>query len=189
MKKQIRNGFMIAAMVASFGLYSCGESKEKDTTKSQEDEMEMPDKSAEDLVVEDVINVEFKETTTQEAFKHYIGVKSALVASDNTEAQKHANMLLKSLKEIKAEQTLLDATQQLADATDINKQREAFSKITKGMDMVLTGAVSSGEIYKQFCPMAFEGKGDYWYSSSKEIRNPYFGDKMLKCGRVEEIIN
>ena len=36
--------------------------------------------------------------------------------------------------------------------------------------------------------MAFEGKGDYWYSTSEEIRNPYFGDKMLKCGRVDETI-
>jgi hypothetical protein len=57
------------------------------------------------------------------------------------------------------------------------------------MESVLEGAISTGEIYKQFCPMAFEGKGDYWYSTSSEIRNPYFGDKMLKCGRVEKVIN
>ncbi len=193
MKKQIRNGFMIAAMVASFGFYSCGDNKNKneETTTVMDEEMNSEDQtdSTGTSNLEEVINVQFKETTTQAAFEHYIGVKSALVASDNTEAQKHANMLLESLKEVKAEQTLLDATQQLADATDINKQREAFSKITKGMEVVLTGAVSSGEIYKQFCPMAFDGKGDYWYSSSSEIRNPYFGDKMLKCGRVEEVIN
>lgn len=111
------------------------------------------------------------------------------MASDNSEAQKHANMLLTSLTEAKAEQALLDATKQLAEASDINKQREAFSKVTKGMESVLKGALSSGEIYKQFCPMAFEGKGDYWYSNSKEIRNPYYGDKMLKCGRIEEVLN
>ncbi len=193
MKKQIRNVFMIAALVASFGFYSCGENKNKneETTKVMDEEMNSEEKTdSTDLInVEEVINVQFKETTTQSVFEHYIGIKSALVASDNAEAQQHATMLLESLKEVEAEQTLLNATKQLVEATDINKQREAFSKITKEMEGVITGAISSGEIYKQYCPMAFEGKGDYWYSTSSEIRNPYFGDKMLKCGRVEEVIN
>ncbi|MBT7306171.1 MAG: DUF3347 domain-containing protein, partial [Bacteroidetes bacterium] len=26
-------------------------------------------------------------------------------------------------------------------------------------------------------------------SNSKEIRNPFFGDKMLKCGRIDKEIN
>jgi hypothetical protein len=93
------------------------------------------------------------------------------------------------LLEANAEQSLLDATMQLAEATDINKQREAFSKVTKGMEVVLDGTIASGQVYKQFCPMAFEGKGDYWYTNTEEIRNPYFGEMMLKCGRVEEVIN
>jgi len=193
MKKQIRNVFMIAALVASFGFYSCGDNKNKneETTTVMDEEMNSKEKtdSTDIINVEEVINVQFKETTTQSVFEHYIGIKSALVASNNTEAQQHATMLLESLKEIEAEQTLLNATEQLVEATDINKQREAFSKITKEMEGVITGAISSGEIYKQYCPMAFEGKGDYWYSTSSEIRNPYFGDKMLKCGRVEEVIN
>jgi len=193
MKKQIRNVFMIAALVASFGFYSCGDNKSKneETTTVMDEEMNSKEKtdSTDIINVEEVINVQFKETTTQSVFEHYIGIKSALVASNNTEAQQHATMLLESLKEIEAEQTLLNATEQLVEATDINKQREAFSKITKEMEGVITGAISSGEIYKQYCPMAFEGKGDYWYSTSSEIRNPYFGDKMLKCGRVEEVIN
>ena len=40
-------------------------------------------------------------------------------------------------------------------------------------------------MYKQFCPMAFNDQGGYWLSNSKEVRNPYFGDKMLKCGMVK----
>ncbi len=193
MKRILRNGLMVAAFAASLGFYSCGDNKNKneETTTVMDEEMNSEDQteSEEALNVEELINVQFKETATQTAFEHYIAIKSALVATDDTEAQKHAKMLLESLKEVKAEQTLLDATKQLVEATDINKQREAFSKITKDMEVVLTGALSSGEIYKQYCPMAFEGKGDYWYSTSSEIRNPYFGDKMLKCGRVEKVIN
>jgi len=36
--------------------------------------------------------------------------------------------------------------------------------------------------------MAFDGKGGYWLSNSKEIRNPYFGDIMLACGEVTEVL-
>jgi hypothetical protein len=48
----------------------------------------------------------------------------------------------------------------------------------------MEGALAAGTIYKQYCPMAFSNTGAYWLSESKEIRNPYFGDKMLKCGRI-----
>jgi hypothetical protein len=33
--------------------------------------------------------------------------------------------------------------------------------------------------------MAFGNTGAHWLSNTKEIQNPYFGDKMLKCGRVD----
>ena len=42
------------------------------------------------------------------------------------------------------------------------------------------------ELYAAFCPMAFDSKGAYWIAESEEIRNPYFGAKMPKYGRVEE---
>ena len=54
--------------------------------------------------------------------------------------------------------------------------------------MIKVAEITSGEVYKQYCPMAFEGKGGYWLSNSKEVRNPYYGDKMLKCGSVQETI-
>ena len=34
--------------------------------------------------------------------------------------------------------------------------------------------------------MAFAGKGAYRTSENREIQNPYFGDKMPKCGEKEE---
>ncbi|NJN26228.1 MAG: DUF3347 domain-containing protein [Cyclobacteriaceae bacterium] len=36
--------------------------------------------------------------------------------------------------------------------------------------------------------MAFNDEGAFWLSKEEEIYNPYFGDKMLKCGRMEEKI-
>jgi hypothetical protein len=36
--------------------------------------------------------------------------------------------------------------------------------------------------------MVEDNKGAYWLSESEEINNPYFGDKMLRCGEVKKII-
>ena len=190
MKRKVRNGLLVAVFATSLGLYSCVENGNKSEDKVMDHEMDHSSKadSIAEVNKEEVIDVQFKETTTGDVFEHYIELKNALVASNNSEAQEHAKMLKESLLVIKAEQSLIDATTQLEEATDINKQREAFSKVTKGMETVLDGSLASGQIYKQFCPMAFEGKGDYWYSSKEEIRNPYFGEMMLKCGRIEEIL-
>jgi hypothetical protein len=45
------------------------------------------------------------------------------------------------------------------------------------------------KIYEQFCPMYKNNEGGVWLSMNEEIRNPYFGDKMLKCGKVQREIN
>jgi Cu(I)/Ag(I) efflux system membrane fusion protein len=36
--------------------------------------------------------------------------------------------------------------------------------------------------------MAKNQEGARWISREKEIRNPYFGEKMLKCGSVVDLI-
>lgn len=34
--------------------------------------------------------------------------------------------------------------------------------------------------------MAFNNEGADLFSDSEQVRNPYFGDKMLSCGKVVE---
>jgi membrane fusion protein, copper/silver efflux system len=31
-------------------------------------------------------------------------------------------------------------------------------------------------------------RGAYWLSEFEQIKNPYFGDMMLRCGEVREIL-
>jgi hypothetical protein len=45
-----------------------------------------------------------------------------------------------------------------------------------------------GSVYVAYCPMANNNEGANWLSNDKEIKNPYFGDKMLRCGSVMETI-
>lgn len=37
--------------------------------------------------------------------------------------------------------------------------------------------------------MAFDGAGANWYADVKEISNPFFGEKMLRCGSIEKTIS
>ncbi|MDX1970916.1 MAG: efflux RND transporter periplasmic adaptor subunit [Candidatus Sumerlaeia bacterium] len=34
------------------------------------------------------------------------------------------------------------------------------------------------------CPMAFDGKGAGWLQVGREVANPYYGSKMLRCGKI-----
>lgn len=80
--------------------------------------------------------------------------------------------------------------QVISEVEDIEVQREHFASITDGMyKMVKTYDANDEAIYYTHCPMAFDNNGGYWLSKDKEIKNPYFGSKMLKCGSVKETIS
>jgi len=51
------------------------------------------------------------------------------------------------------------------------------------------GIDTSRELYLDFCPMADNNNGAVWISQFKEIKNPYFGEKMMTCGEVKETIH
>ena len=80
----------------------------------------------------------------------------------------------------------ISATNQSSES-DIKHQREHFKVLSKDVtDMVaITG--TQVKLYEQFCPM-YDG-GTAWLSTKEEIRNPYYGSQMLKCGKVQREIN
>ena len=52
--------------------------------------------------------------------------------------------------------------------------------------MLKKADLKNAGVYREYCPMAFDEKGAYWLSNDPEIKNPYFGNKMLDCGDVED---
>jgi hypothetical protein len=132
----------------------------------------------------------------------YFNLKDALVGDDNGKAKELGNKLVQSLKSFdvsnysdneKSElnDIIEDATEHAEhiSESDMAHQREHFKILSKDLtDMVaITG--TEMKIYEQFCPMYDNNKGGAWLSMNEEIRNPYFGDKMLKCGKVQREIN
>jgi Cu(I)/Ag(I) efflux system membrane fusion protein len=69
-------------------------------------------------------------------------------------------------------------------------KRVYFDVISATMYTMLKKAgLKNARVYHQYCPMAFNDKGAYWLSKDEEIKNPYFGDKMLECGEITDTIN
>ena len=75
----------------------------------------------------------------------------------------------------------------ITNAGDLDAARAAFAEMTAPM-VAATKVLGDGgqDLYVQYCPMAFDNAGADWVAVGSEIRNPYFGDAMLTCGKVTE---
>lgn len=186
MKRKFRNVAMIGLIAGMIGMVSCKQTNDEEKDASAPMQNEMHEEKVQDEDMEES-KAEFSNEITAKAYQDYLDIKDAMVTSD-PEAAKKAAADLKETYAQNDSNNIVNLAGHIATTDGIDRQRELFSELTAAMEPVLKESIASGEIYKQFCPMAFEGKGDYWYSSTKEIRNPYFGDKMLNCGRLEETI-
>lgn len=149
-----------------------------------------------------IVSLSASAQSTAPALTAYLGVKDALVATDGDKAKAQAITLATILTSVKAaslsaaDQKALTMAKTHATAisktTDVDTQREQFEMLSTSM-IALTKATKPAKrmaapTYVQYCPMAAGGKGASWLSDKKEVRNPYYGDKMLKCGSVKEEI-
>jgi Cu(I)/Ag(I) efflux system membrane fusion protein len=133
----------------------------------------------------------------------YYNLKDALVATDAAKADAAAAKLMSDAEGFglivsrqgnpAALQPHVETIQQESDALvntkvdSIETKRAHFSKISDAMYALLRAAeLKNGGIYRQFCPMALNDKGANWLSPESEIRNPYFGTKMMECGEVQD---
>lgn len=72
---------------------------------------------------------------------------------------------------------------------DIDRQREHFSLLSRHLIGIITITGSEKIVYQQYCPMYNNNQGAVWLSAKEEIRNPYFGNSMLRCGTVQKTFN
>ena len=76
----------------------------------------------------------------------------------------------------------------ISNSEDIEEQRASF----KALSLHLIRAVQlfgiNEKVFVEFCPMADNNKGGYWMSKEEKVFNPYFGDAMLTCGEVKQVI-
>ena len=133
----------------------------------------------------------------------YLKLKDALVKSNAKIASAESQKFFSDLQ--KVEMTLLkdkahsewmeklgileQSAKNIQSTNDLEKQRDSFSALSDALYTAFkTFNVTGLNAYYQYCPMAFNNKGAYWISGSKEINNPYFGEMMLRCGETKETL-
>jgi hypothetical protein len=132
------------------------------------------------------IAVTFEDEKLNTVFKEYIAVKNALINTDAAKTSANASTLMTAFANIGVEDVALKAAQNIVESDNVEEQRASFVVVTAEVEKMLNnGTITSGNYFKQYCPMAFNNNGGYWLSESDKIANPYFGDKMYRCGRID----
>ncbi len=73
---------------------------------------------------------------------------------------------------------------------NVEAQRKQFGFLSDALIQVVEAFGTEGNaLYVQHCPMAFDNEGADWLATEEEIQNPYFGDKMMRCGLVKKTMN
>ena len=136
-------------------------------------------------------------------YDHYLQMSDAFVDSDPDKVTQQSAYVLEALKKtemkylkgaahdiwMKQLPALEKALDKIRSSDDLEVQREAYAGFNLAFYKVLKAFGLEGDTaYYQYCPMALGDKGAYWFSDQKEIRNPYFGDAMLKCGETRETL-
>jgi len=134
---------------------------------------------------------------------HYFHLKNALANDDGKDAAVAGKAIVETMDKLdttllapdqkKVYKDLEDDTRENAEhiganADKIAHQREHFEMLSKDMYDLVKKFGAGQAVYQDFCPMYNDGKGATWVSETKEIKNPYLGQKMPTCGSIKEEI-
>ena len=135
-------------------------------------------------------------------FDNYFAVKDALVKTDGNTASTKATDLAKAISAVKMDKMtneehtvwmkvtkdLASDAEHIAETKQTSQQRNHFMALSKNMYALMKVSKTETPTYYQFCPMANDGKGANWLSKENAVKNPYYGNQMLTCGKVVETI-
>jgi len=135
-------------------------------------------------------------------FDNYFALKDALVKTDGNTASTKATDLAKAISTVKMDKLAMDEhmawmkvmkdlafdAEHIAETKETSHQRDHFTNLSKNMYALMKVSKQDTPTYYQFCPMANDGKGANWLSKENAVKNPYYGNQMLTCGKVVETI-
>ena len=159
--------------------------------------------AVEEKVLAPILVTKIQVAQLKEVFDSYFAVKDALVKTDGTLAATKAVLLLNSINAVKMENLTKEEhsewmkvmkelsfdAEHISETKDAGHQRDHFTSLSKNMYSVMKVSKQETPTYYQFCPMANKGKGANWLSRENIVKNPYYGSKMLGCGKTVETIN
>jgi len=129
----------------------------------------------------------------------YLALKDDFVGTDAEAAKADAAKFLVSLNNVGMELLKGDAHlfwmeklkamkghgKNISESSDVEEQRAQFSYLTDALVASMMAFGTPDTLFVQHCPMAMDGNGADWISKGEEIKNPYYGEKMLTCGSLK----
>ena len=140
----------------------------------------------------------------KEVLNEYIALKDAFVKEESnniiSQSEKIGAILSKvdmKLLENKEAQTfwmslekqLRVAVSSILKTTAIKEQRNHFKQVSASLIEAVKVFGINEKVFVAFCPMADSNKGAYWLSKEEKVINPYFGNAMLTCGEIKQVID
>jgi hypothetical protein len=139
-----------------------------------------------------------KNGATSAIIDGYLQIKNGLVNDDKKAAAKGGSMILMAFSKFDMSQLgeaqhkefmeILESAKEHAEhivKSPIDHQREHFETLSTDVNDLITLLGTDKTLYQDYCPMAKAS----WLSETKEIKNPFYGSKMLTCGSVKKQIN
>ena len=210
--KNVKTTTILAMAFISLTVMSCKDSKNEQTNEETHSEMNHDNSdghhdTAESAMNHDAINTsndmldsDAQDSDAKQVIADYMSLKDALVETNKDKAAEAGKKLESTLNSFNVSSYTSEQQKELNDIitdakehaehigkSEMDHQREHFKTLSKDiLDMIaITGTETT--LYQQFCPMY--DKGSAWLSMSKDIKNPYYGSKMLTCGKVQKEIN
>jgi hypothetical protein len=183
-------------------LPGCCQYERAEKTIAKMDETKMQMETEDHSMHSEKMNKTQEKNPLSEVFNAYFAIKDALVKTDGNTASAKASELISAMNEVRMETLKMDVhmvwmkvlenlkedAEHIADTKDASHQRDHFNSLSKSLYEVMKLSKQKIPTYYQFCPMANNGKGANWLSKEETIKNPYYGSKMLNCGKTVDTL-
>jgi hypothetical protein len=131
--------------------------------------------------------VSFKDAALNGAWQSYDQLDKSIFAADVKQSKASAVALTAALTNVKNNTKALAESKAIAAATDADGQRKHFAALSAALTPLFKASgTATGEVYVAHCPMYNDGSD--WLTATKEVKNPYYGNKMPACGSITETI-
>ena len=139
----------------------------------------------------------------EKLFHIYFDLKNALADDTPDQAREHGRKLKQQLATVGKHsldgehhmfwmdryEDIEESIEKFLDAPDKEKMRVHFEPLSEAfIETARTLGAIGRTWYVAFCPMVDGDRGAYWLSEFEQIKNPYFGDMMLRCGEVRQTL-
>ena len=187
-----------------FTVTSCRDTKKEDDHEMDHDDMEMEhdndmEMNDSSMNSSDNMSMTKDKSASNAIIVNYLELKNALVADNTEAAASSGKKVVSAFKAFDVKSYTEEEQNELNDIIEdaiehaehiaesaMDHQREHFEILSKDVADLIAITGTSKKLYQAYCPMFNDGKGAIWLSEFKEIKNPYYGSKMLTCGTVQK---